>query len=316
MNILDILRSRVEKLPQGEYIRGLKAVVQHIEVASKHLERGQFQTDDTAFTDAIYRTNQAFEGSLKEAYRVLANREPAHVSTFNIENYLKQENIFRPRVLAQLTSYRQEWRNPSTHDYRLDFDEDEALLAIVSVSAFAIVLTDQITERVAFERARTIADVQLISVSPTQSLLDQVVPLIKQFLEQFNKTHPNPNDIREAEIVGTLAGFLTSTAPNLRTHSEVRLVPDQHLRPDLLLTSTNEQIIVEVKRTIRPSKRFKDKALQQVAKYMSVGNIDQAILLVYSGTEDGVIVAEEQNVQQQNGRVVIISTASNANNKS
>lgn len=56
MNLLEILRSRVDDLPEGDYMQGLKAVLQHIEVASRHLERGQIDADDTAFTDAIYRT--------------------------------------------------------------------------------------------------------------------------------------------------------------------------------------------------------------------------------------------------------------------
>ena len=56
-----------------------------------------------------------------------------------------------------MSRYRTEWRNPSTHDYKLDFDEDEALLAIASVCAFAIVLLDQITEKLNFDRAKAAA---------------------------------------------------------------------------------------------------------------------------------------------------------------
>jgi hypothetical protein len=68
MDLIEILRQRIESLAAGEYIIGLRAVLQHIVVAANHLARGQRSGDDTAFTDAIYRTNQAFEGSLKEAY--------------------------------------------------------------------------------------------------------------------------------------------------------------------------------------------------------------------------------------------------------
>ncbi len=130
MDLISILQSRVTSLPDGPYSVGLKAVLQHVEVAAKHLARGQSTDDETAFTDAIYRTNQAFEGSLKEAYRVLASKDPTGVRPFDIENYFQQQSILRPRVLAQFTTYRTEWRNPSAHDYRLEFDEDEALLAI------------------------------------------------------------------------------------------------------------------------------------------------------------------------------------------
>ena len=62
MNLLEILTSRINGLPEGGYTQGLKAVLQHVQVAANHLARGQSTADDTAFTDAIYRTNQAFEG--------------------------------------------------------------------------------------------------------------------------------------------------------------------------------------------------------------------------------------------------------------
>lgn len=121
MDLLKVLTTRLESLPEGDYIQGLKAVVQHIDVATKHLQRGQLSADETAFTDSIYRTNQAFEGSLKEAYRVLTGKNPAKETTNTIEQYLQGHHVLRERVLAQLTSYRREWRNPSTHDYGLDF---------------------------------------------------------------------------------------------------------------------------------------------------------------------------------------------------
>jgi hypothetical protein len=41
MNLLSVLKERIEKIPEGEYTQGLKSVLQHIEVASRHLERGK-----------------------------------------------------------------------------------------------------------------------------------------------------------------------------------------------------------------------------------------------------------------------------------
>jgi len=287
MNLLEILRSRVNDLPDGDYMQGLKAVLQHIEVASRHLERGQADADDTAFTDAIYRTNQAFEGSLKEAYRVLTAKDPAGESPYNIENYLQQQNVLRPRVLAQLTNYRREWRNPSTHDYRLDFDEDEALLAIVTVSAFAIVLIDQITERISFEQAKIVAAEQPTLPPIGQSLLEQVSTLIEQFTIQFNQTHADRTDIREVEIVGALAGFLAATAPELKTQVEGSLSPENSSRADFLITSGSEHLIIEVKRGRGISHKITVDAMQQVIAYMSMSGINQAILFIYNSPNNG-----------------------------
>src|SRR5689334_21146934 len=122
MDLVDTLRTKIDGLDKGEYSSGLRAVLAHIETAFRHLSRGLNSDDDAAFTDAIYRTNQAFEGSVKEAYRVLAKQEPERKTPFEIEGYLETTDVFRSRVLEQLTTYRTRWRNPSAHDYKLDFD--------------------------------------------------------------------------------------------------------------------------------------------------------------------------------------------------
>jgi hypothetical protein len=80
------------------------------------ISREDLHGDETAFTDAIYRTNQAFEGSLKEAYRVLTGKNPLKLRPFDIETFFQEQRILRSRVLAQFSNYRTEWRNPATHD--------------------------------------------------------------------------------------------------------------------------------------------------------------------------------------------------------
>jgi hypothetical protein len=54
MDILEIIQTEIERIPDGPYSEGLQSVLGHIEVAYRHLARGQNQQDDTAFTDAIY----------------------------------------------------------------------------------------------------------------------------------------------------------------------------------------------------------------------------------------------------------------------
>ncbi len=149
MDLLDLIRNQIKALPAGAHLPGLQSVLQHIEVAYKHFARGQ-SGDDSAFTDTIYRTNMAFEGSIKEAYRVLAAKDPTKLRPYDIEQYLEKQNVFRDRILGQFTTYRTEWRNPASHDYNLDFDEAEAFLAMVSVSAFTKLLVDEIMERLSY----------------------------------------------------------------------------------------------------------------------------------------------------------------------
>jgi len=128
MDLLESLRTKLNVLPEGVHPAGLWAVLIHVEAAFKHLSRGQELADESLFTDAIYRTNQAFEGSIKEAYRVLAASDPAKLRPFDIENYLDKNKVFKTRVLAQFKNYRTEWRNPSAHDYTLMFDVHRRIL--------------------------------------------------------------------------------------------------------------------------------------------------------------------------------------------
>jgi hypothetical protein len=306
MNLLSVLKERIEKIPEGEYSQGLKSVLQHIEVASRHLARGQTSLDETAFTDAIYRTNQAFEGSLKEAYRVLAGKDPNRTRPFDIEDYFQQNSVLRPRVLAQFKNYRQEWRNPSAHDYRLDFDEDEALLAIVTVSAFAIVLTDQIAERVAFQQAQAVAGAAHLAVAPTSTpLLERSAKLIEQFTAHF-KAGQNAIEVREVEVVGALGGFLATAANDISTQIESKLVSDRPERADFVLTSKTERVLVEIKRSRKPSRVLEQDAIRQVAHYMAISSIKQAIIYIFCSPNTGKVSHRTEKLPGIEGEVVVI----------
>ncbi|MDT7848023.1 GxxExxY protein [Methylophilus sp. VKM B-3414] len=283
MDLVDTLRKKIDVLDDGEYVPGLKAVLLHIETAFRHLSRGQEADEETAFTDAIYRTNQAFEGSIKEAYRVLAGQDPAKKRPYDIESYLEQNNIFRSRVLSQLTTYRTEWRNPSAHDYKLDFDESEAFLAIVSVSAFACLLLDQIAERLAFARSQAEADAQkdalAQNLAPTAN--STLLVYLAQLLSQFCAIHMQPptssSKQTESQVIGALHGFLASAAPDLEVKTEARLDPEKSFRADLLVSRNGEVVVVELKR--RLVKQMVVAAMAQVQTYMLIGGVKDAVLL-------------------------------------
>jgi hypothetical protein len=133
MDIVEKLRFAVQELPNGDHSPGLTAIVRHVEAAIRHYDRADGGDDEEAFTDCIYRTNQVYEGSLKEAYRILSGEPVSSKTTlFEIEKFFDGNDQIRSRVLKQMSRYREDYRNPSTHDYKLDFDENEALLAILS----------------------------------------------------------------------------------------------------------------------------------------------------------------------------------------
>jgi hypothetical protein len=191
MDLLKLIEQKVRRFAGSSHRSGLEAVVHHIEVAEKHHERAIQENNEYLFTDVIYRTNHAFEGILKEAYTVLTSQDPSSKNPYQIEKYLEKNNILRERVAALLMNYRVEWRNPSTHDYRLFFTEQEAFLAIVSICAFMNILLDQLLEKAAFEREKE--EVKRIGKEPTANiegyesleLWKSIVELLKEYSARF-----------------------------------------------------------------------------------------------------------------------------------
>lgn len=311
MDLVDTLKKKIEILNDGEYIPGLKAVLLHIETAFRHLSRGIEADDDTAFTDAIYRTNQAFEGSIKEAYRVLAGQDPSKKRPYEIENYLEKKNIFRSRVLSQLTTYRTEWRNPSTHDHKLDFDESEAFLAIISVSAFSCLLFDQIAERLSYDSSQAEAKAQEAELTRNllQSVESDLLTRLTELLVQFCEIHfPSPSGssekITENQITGALHGFLSTVAPDLDVQTDARLNIDKYFQADLLVAKGGERIVIEVKR--RLTRQSYDSAIAQVENYQVIGNIKNGILL-FTPEMPREMDTKEISISSLNGRLVVIS---------
>jgi len=307
MDLIAILKTKIAGIPQGDHSLGLKSVLGHIEAAYKHLLRGQSQEDETAFTDVIYRTNQAFEGSVKEAYRVLAGKDPAHEQPYKIEQYLGDKKILRDRVLSQFTNYRTQWRNKSTHDYNLDFDENEALLAIVS--AFAAVLIDQIAERLIQNTAEADSketETLKFNISDTGTLADQSSLAFQEFV-RWNRENSGRQAIEtELQVVAGLSGFLSTVMPDAQIVLEPSLIiGDRIARPDLMISRGSEKILVEVKRSL--SKSVAERGMLQLEAYLSATESREGILFINPDSNDELVVSE--HLVSGNKRVVMIAPA-------
>lgn len=311
MDLVDTLKKKIEVLDDGDYVPGLRAVLRHIETAFRHLSRGQEIDDETAFTDAIYRTNQAFEGSIKEAYRVLAGQDPQKKRPFDIENYLEKNQIFRSRVLSQFTTYRTEWRNPSTHDYRLDFDESEAFLAIVSVSAFACLLLDQIGERLSYLKSQAEAEsqkqtfVETLAAAGNTDLLSSLVDLFKQYCSTHVASTGPSSHRTELQMSGALHGFLSAVVPNMSVATDAKFkVHERIFRPDFLISLGDETVVVEIKR--HQVKGYVQDAIAQVEKYMLVSGAKSGVLL-YLPVGPSELEVETLQVGGADGRLAVLS---------
>jgi hypothetical protein len=319
MDLLRILRSKIDVLEEGDYIPGLRAVLLHIETASRHLLRGQEQEDETAFTDAIYRSNQAFEGSLKEAYRVLAERNPERERPFDIEHFFERNSIFRQRVLAQFSNYRTEWRNPSTHDYKLDFDESEAFLAIVSVAAFACLVLDQITEKLSYLQVKAEADTKQIEIQEhlgsveESDLLNRIAGILREFSHQQPNFNVERSKLNEAQTIGQLSGFFASVAPDLEVFTE-HVISTGTLKPfeilttfaiaDFMISDGSSRVLLEIKKP-SSAQALIEGGVAQVERYMLLGGIKSAILYLFSDT-GGELEIQERRVSNIDGKILIL----------
>lgn len=286
MDLVGTLKARLDSLPEGAHTTGLRSVLLHIETAFSHLARGQASNDDTAFTDVIYRTNQAFEGSVKEAYRILTGKDPDKKMPFEIEQYLEDRQVFRARVLAQFTTYRKEWRNPSTHDYTLTFDESEAFLAIVSVAAFACLVLGQLTQKLAYDQARR--DAEIIVSTPValdtpgeRELPEALESALLSFLGYVSSGSPRPEFHSEAQFVGALSGYLSRALPEADVEVEHKFEGTRE-RADLLASIGTTQAVIEVKRLKSVSAAAIHAGLGQVERYMELGGLQFGVLLTFS----------------------------------
>ena len=112
----------------------------------------------------------------------------------------------------------------------------------------------------------------------------------------------------EVEIIGALAGFLASAAPEIERYVEPRLTPDTKARPDLLLVSGTERLILEIKKARRFNSQMLLDGLGQVSRYMQISGISQAILFSLSIPNTGKAIRSEHASSGIDGKIIVIST--------
>lgn len=312
MDLLNIIREKAKSFGGTTAGEGVDAVIHHIDIAESHFNSAK-STGEYLYTDVIYRTNQAFEGVVKEAYRILAGGRPERKKPHEIEKYFETNDTLRSRVLAQFTTYRTEWRNKSTHDYQLFFSAQEALLAIASVTAFANILLDQMLETLAFETEKEKLEkapdrsVRLANSYPTLSFRDQCIELLNSFSKELKIETDESIPSTEQELQGRVAGFISTLDPSVEVLTEYPInYASGKLNIDLLLRRGNEAIIVELK---RPSLEYHRKALnakEQLRHYLIASKLKHGIVYAPVLRATTKTEIEEYLVEVPDGRVDVV----------
>jgi hypothetical protein len=244
------------------------------------------------------------------AYRVLTKKNPENVRPYDIELHFSKSGTFRQRVLDQFTNYRKEWRNPSAHDYTLDFNESEAFLAIVSVTAFSCLLLDEITQQLAHDKevaaVQKIADkVRTEANVINGDLLTRTVEALKIYF--LRHTNEQVEKSTAAQWLGSVSGFLAAIIPDAAITTEAPLGPDKlHVTADLLVECGRERVIVQIKNRLNIL-TYKN-VLNQVEHLMLSSGIREGVIFFLPTMLNAEKIYETENVLSDgNGRLRTIS---------
>lgn len=285
MDLLRLINDKCSYFSDTSAIQGLRSVILHIEMAERHFENGK-KGDDYLFTDVIYRSNHAYEGSLKEAYQVLTGKQAERLSPNNIEEEFEKGTILTARVLQLFRNYRQEWRNKSTHDYMLCFSEQEAFLAIVNVCAFFNILLDQMIERKAYDKEKTkLSTSEIVKQKQTQyeSLIEQISSLLVDFPNYAltkSKSVSTPWYFHN-ERIGMLAAYIDSSDTEIEVITEYSITNEERkLYADMLVRKGESSLLIEIKVATGNVAGLLSAGQNQLSRYMDAADFQNGILYI------------------------------------
>jgi hypothetical protein len=282
MDTLEYLRNKAERLSVLLPKSGILAVLRHIEIGEQHFHRGREEGNSDLFSDVIYRSNQAFEGSLRESYSILAGQNPGNKRAFDLESYFAENNIFQDRVTDLFTNYRKKWRNPSTHDHLATFTESEAFLSLLSVTSFAGVLIDQMIEYLTFEYEKNRLSEKSDKIKKelekhaSEPFVDRLTVALQNFVSQ-----PTLNDVQsEVELAANLNAFLNSILSSIESTQEPLIHDSQGtMRPDFAITEGESKAVIELKRFRVWNDKMVQTANDQIRRYMNAMNAEVGVVL-------------------------------------
>lgn len=247
---------------------------------------------------------------LKEAYVFLTGKtDTSKLTPFKIEKYLTDNGIFKERVLEQFTNYRQKWRNPSTHDHKLFFSHSESFLAIISVSTFIHLLLNQIIEKLAYNsEAEKLKDSKkdIKSGIKDYSKRNDLLKLAG-ILTKFTQDTPEISEIRyEYELLGMLEAYIKAADSEFDIQVEPLLNAGERmgLRPDFIINSETDKIIIELKRT--KDRRTIESGLNQLTTYLATSGITKGILFIPPKENRHLINLETRDLKINNKEFNII----------
>jgi len=279
MDPLRTLRERVAASGLQQRCPGVGAVLTHIEHAESLFREAGEAHESQYLTDVVYRANHAFEGMLREAYTLFTGGDSAGETIQSVESALLRQKVFEPRVIELFKNYRQNWRNPSTHDHTLFFSNVEAFLAVLNVSSFAYVLAEQMIERIAFTdtRASVVDGTGMTDTVRAATPIDMLCNTLTVALNQARGELTKVGAL-ESQLLGVVHAVLSRiegvSEPILHPLMNRRL---RGFRPDLLAKFEGERFILDVKQGHGPVEFW----IEQSERYLRGLDVKLVVLLLF-----------------------------------
>lgn len=226
-------------------------------------------------------------------------------------------NLLKERVIELLKNYRQEWRNPSTHDYNLFFTYNEAFLAIMSISSFVHVFMNQIIEKLYYEKEKDAIKSELTKIKKgiendynKLEFIDKVKSIFIAFAKR--NISKSVEDMRvshfETEILGSLTGYIESLDRKIKIEAEpIIKTENRKIHPDLILEHSKEKLLVELKisRRDRPFIMNRQIYEDQLLSYLIHTQINRGILFILPNEMNELDEYEVETKELISGKDVI-----------
>jgi len=324
MNVLKEIEKQISEIKRIDSTNYLDSILTHISRAEYYYFEGA--KDENYYNDVVYRSNQAYEGALKEAFKILANKTDEDVlreTPNNIEIYLNSNNVFNDRVLHLFKIYRQEWRNKSTHNHKLFFSNNEAFIALNTVTSFVYLLLNQIQEKLSFniyerkikKEAILIHGLKttnnLNQLSPSEKIIEAIKGFIRLNSEYLSSLKEN---YKQVEVEGMFHAFISSIFGEMKVvrYPEFeldgyKLIPDFKIRIENVDFIVELKLIRDIKRTIGYSSSFMH-AINQTFKFLEISKIERGIVYVVNFDKpDPELSIQEMNRVIENKEYEVIT---------
>jgi len=296
MDVRELIEDQIEQALQVDTsLVGLRSVLIHIDRAELLLNLATESEDEHFYTDVIYRTNHSYEGILKESFEILTSKSAGNKTPNTIEKEFLSKKILNQRVIELLKNYRQDWRNPSTHDHNLFFTYAEAFLAIMSISSFVHIFLNQIIEKLYYEDEKVAVKKELSKIKKgivkdykNLTLFERLKILILAFNRRnISKEEDSNEKFRSrrfgTEILGKIVAYIESIDKKIKIEIEPILkVGTRKIYADLIFSDKKEKVLLELKiaRRNRASMGNRQIYEDQLLSYLMHTQITQGILLI------------------------------------